>query len=96
MESFLKGLGDGSLGLTTEEKELGQEQERIFEDAWDKILGDIEPSSPTSTSTTPADARKNAQRTPEGSFQDRVRQTMEKMKEGQTSLKVCHPTIEAL
>lgn len=87
MESLLKELGDGTFKpeetseLTAEERE----QERIFKDAWNNIMGDIEPSVTPSTSTVPASA---AQKGPEGSFQDRIKQTMDKMKEGQSSLKV--------
>jgi len=89
MESLLKELGDGTLTLeetselTTEEKE----QERIFKDAWKNIMGDVEPSMPQSTSA-PESASQTPQKGSEGSFQDRVKQTMDKMKEGQSSLKV--------
>ena len=96
MESLLKELGDGTFTLeetselTTEEKE----QERIFKEAWKNIMGDIEPSTPPSTSTAPANTTQSAQKGPEGSFQDRVKQTMDKMKEGQSSLKVRDPPAE--
>ncbi|KAF9653618.1 Pex19-domain-containing protein [Thelephora ganbajun] len=89
MESLLKELGDGTFKpeetgeLTAEEKE----QERLFKDAWNNIMGDTEPSTSTSTSITPASTAKSSQKGPKGSFQDRVRQTMDKMKEGQSSLK---------
>jgi len=97
MESLLKELGDGTLTLeetselTTEEKE----QERIFKDAWKNIMGDVEPSMPPSTSTAPASATQNPQKGSEGSFQDRIKQTMDKMKEGQSSLKVRNLPAEA-
>jgi len=56
----------------------------MFKDAWNKIL---DPSTSTPTSATPADAVQSSQKGPDGSFQERVRQTMDKMKEGQSSLK---------
>jgi len=93
MESLLKELGDGTFKLeetaelTTEEKE----QERVFKDAWKNIMGDMETSTPPSTSTAPASAAQSPQKGSEGSFQDRVKQTMDKMKEGQSSLKVRDP-----
>lgn len=93
MESLLKELGDGTLKLdetnelTAEEKE----QERIFKDAWNKIMGDVEPPTSAPTSTTPANVAQSSQRVLEGSFQDRIKQTMDKMKEGESSLKVCDP-----
>jgi hypothetical protein len=96
MESLLKELGDGTFKpeeiteLTTEEKE----QERMFKDAWSNIMSDIEPSTSTSTSTAPASAAQSSQKGPEGSFQDRIKQTMDKMKEGQSSLKVRDPADE--
>ena len=95
MESLLKGL-DGTFkpeeasGLTAEE----MDQEKKFNEAWSKILNNIEPSTSTSTSTTPASAAQSSQKGPEGSFQDRIKQTMDKMKEGQSSLKVRDPTDE--
>ena len=97
MESLLKELGDGTLTLeetselTTEEKE----QERIFKDAWKNIMSDVEPSMPPSTSTVPGSAAQSPQKGPEGSFQERIKQTMDKMKEGQSSLKVRDPSVEA-
>ena len=86
----MKELGDGTLPLeeTSELTAEEKEQERIFKDAWKNIMGDIEPSAPPSTSTAPASAAQNPQKGSEGSFQDRVKQTMDKMKEGQSSLKV--------
>ena len=96
MESLLKELGDGTLKpgeiseLTVEEKE----QEKKFEEAWSKIMSNIEPSTPASTSTAPTSAAQSSQKGPEGSFQDRIKQTMDKMKEGQSSLKVRDPTDE--
>jgi len=96
MESLLKELGDGTFKpeetseLTAEEKE----QERKFQEAWSKIMNNIEPSTSTPTSTAPATAAKSSQKGPEGSFQDRIKQTMDKMKEGQSSLKVRDPTDE--
>lgn len=81
MESLLKELGDGTSPL---EKTFTEEM--MFQDAWDKIM---DPSTSTSTSTTPANATQSSQEGPGGSFQDRVRQTMDKMKGGQSSLKVC-------
>ena len=90
MESLLKELGDGTFKpektseLTAEEKE----QERMFKDAWNKILSDVESSASTSTSSAPASATPSSQNGPAGSFQDRIKQTMDKMKEGQSSLKV--------
>jgi hypothetical protein len=96
MESLLKEMGDGTFKpeetgeLTAEDKE----QERMFKDAWDKIMGDIEPTTSTSTSTTPAGAAQSPQKGPEGSFQDRIKQTMDKIKEGQSSLKVRDPPTE--
>lgn len=93
MESLLKELGDGTFkpeeagDITAEEKE----QERVFKEAWNKIMGDEEPSTSASTSTPPASAAQSSQKGPEGSFQDRIKQTMDKMKEGQSSLKVRSP-----
>ena len=90
MESLLKELGDGTLNLeetpelTAEEKE----QERIFKDTWENIMGGVEPSMQPSTSTVPASTAQSPQKGLEGSFQDRIKQTMDKMKEGQSSLKV--------
>ena len=97
MESLLKELGDGTLTLeetselTTEEKE----QERIFKDAWKNIMGDVEPSMSPPTSTAPVNAAQSPQKGSEGSFQDRIKQTMDKMKEGQSSLKVRDLTTKA-
>jgi len=94
MESLLKELGDGA-SKTEEAGKLtaeGKEQERIFKEAWSKIMGDIEPSVSTSTSTIPPSTAQSSQKGPEGSFQDRIKQTMDKMKEGQSSLKVREPT----
>jgi hypothetical protein len=96
MESLLKELGDGTFKLeeagepTAEEKE----QERMFKDAWSKLVDDREPAPSASTSTTPASTAQNPQKGPDGSFQDRVKQTMDKMKEGQSSLKVRDPPAE--
>ena len=96
MESLLKELGDGTFKPeetgepTVEEKE----QERMFKDAWNKILSDVEPSASTSTSSAPTSATPSSQKGPAGSFQDRIKQTMDKMKEGQSSLKVCDPQIK--
>lgn len=97
MESLLKELGDGSFKqeetgeLTAEEKE----QERTFKDTWTKIMDNTEPSKSTSTSTTLASADQSSQKGGERSFQDRVKQTMDKMKEGQSSLKVRDPVTES-
>lgn len=103
MEALMRELGDGAVDLddlgklAAEEKE--SEQERIFKDAWSKIMGDSGPSTSTSTSTPPANA-KSPRDGPEESFQDRIRQTMDKMKEGQSSLKSSdgggNPDLEAL
>ena len=94
MESLLKGLEDGTFketsGLTAEE----EEQEKKFKEAWSKIMSDTEPSASTSTSTAPGSAAKSSQKGPEGSFQDRIKQTMDKMKEGGSSLEVRHPPYE--
>ena len=96
MESLLKELEDGTLEpietseLTTEEKQ----QERMFQEAWSKIMNHVEPSTFTSTSTAPPSAAQSSQKGPEGSFQDRIKQAMDKMKEGQSSLKVRAPTDE--
>ena len=96
MESLLKELGDGGFepeatgDLTAEEKE----QEKIFKEAWNKIMGDVEPSTSASTSTPPVNTAQSSQKDPEGSFQDRIKQTMDKMKEGQSSLKVRDPTTQ--
>ena len=96
MESLLKELGDGTFKpeetseLTAEEKE----QERKFQEAWSKIMSNIEPSTSTPTSTVPASAARSSQKGPEGSFQDRIKQTMDKMKEGGSSLEVRHPPYE--
>lgn len=90
MESLLKELGGGafkpeeSSELTAEEKD----EERMFKDAWNKILSDTEPSTSTSTPSAPATAAPSSQKGSTGSFQDRIKQTMDKMKEGQSSLKV--------
>lgn len=89
MESLLKGLGDGASPLETA---FTQEEEKVFKDAWNKIL---DPSTSTPTSATPADAVQSSQKGPDGSFQERVRQTMDKMKEGQSSLKVCDHSRDA-
>lgn len=91
MESLLKELGDGAFNpemtgeLTAEEKG----QERMFKDAWSKIFSDVEPS-------TPATATPTSQQGPTGSFQDRIKQTMDKMKEGQSSLKVRDPQTRSV
>ena len=93
MESLLKELGDGTLKLdeTSELTAEEKEQERVFKDAWNKIMGDVEPSTPASTSPAPPNASQSSQKVSEGSFQDRIKQTMDKMKEGQSSLKVRDP-----
>lgn len=97
MESLLKELGDGTIKpeetgeLAAEQKE----QERVFKDAWTEIMDNMEPAVSTSTSTTLASADQSSQKGGEGSFQDRVKQTMDKMKEGQSSLKVRDPTTES-
>ena len=93
MESLLKELGDGTFQLeeTSELVTEETEQERIFKDAWKNIMGDIDPSMTPSTSTAPASAAQSTQKGSEGSFQDRVKKTMDKMKEGQSSLKVRDP-----
>jgi hypothetical protein len=83
MESLLKELGDGA---SPHEKAFTEEEEKMFKDAWDNIM---DPSASTSTSTTPANTTQSSQKGPDGSFQERVKQTMDKMKEGQSSLKVC-------
>lgn len=90
MESLLKELGDGTFKLdeTSELTAEEKEQERVFKDAWNKIMGDLEPSVSASTSTTPASTAQSSQKVSEGSFQDRIKQTMDKMKEGESSLKV--------
>ena len=90
MESLLKELGDGTFKPEeTNEPTAGEkEQERIFKDAWSKIMDDVESSTSTSASTAPTTAAQSSQKGPEGSFQDRIKQTMDKMKEGQSSLKV--------
>lgn len=96
MEALMRELGDGTVDLddlgklAVEEKE--SEQERIFKDAWSKIMGDSGPSASTSTPTPPANA-KSSRDGPEESFQDRIRQAMDKMKEGQSSLKVRGPLV---
>jgi len=94
MESLLKGLEDGTFeetsGLTAEE----EEQEKKFKEAWSKIMSDTESSASTSTSTAPGSAAKSSKKGPEGSFQDRIKQTMDKMKEGGSSLEVRNPTDE--
>ena len=98
MESLLKGLGDGTL-KPEDMGELtanGKEQEKAFEDAWDKILGDVAPSTSTSASAASVEATQRPQKGTEGSFQDRIKQTMDKMKEGESSLKVRNPTTETL
>ena len=93
MESLLKELGDGTVKLgdlgklASGEKEKEEEQEKMFKDAWSKIMSDVDPSTSASTSTAPLNA-KSSREGAEGSFQDRVRETMDKMKEGQSSLKV--------
>jgi len=93
MESFLKELGDGSFkpeetsNLTAEEKEKEEAREQEFKDAWNKVMSDAVPSASTSASTAPANDTKSSQKGAEGSFQERVKQTMDKMKEGQSSLK---------
>ena len=96
MESLLKELGDGTFKPeeTNEPTPGEKEQERIFKDAWSKIMGDVESSTSMSTSTAPASAAQSSQKGPEGSFQDRIKQTMDKMKEGQSSLKVRNPTTK--
>jgi len=95
MESLLKEFEDGTFketsGLTAEEKE---EQEKKFKEAWSKITSDPDTSASTSTSTAPGSATKSSQKGPEGSFQDRIKQTMDKMKEGGSSLEVRDSTDE--
>ena len=83
MESLLKELENTTLPV---EKAFTEEEEKMFKDAWDKIM---DPSTPASTSTAPANAAQSSREGSGGSFQERVRQTMGKMKEGQSSLKVC-------
>jgi len=90
MESLLKGLEDGTLGETSGPTA----EDKKFKEAWSKIMGDTEPSASTSTSTAPGSAAKSSQKGPEGSFQDRIKQTMDKIKEGGSSLEVRNPTDE--
>jgi peroxin-19 len=93
MESLLKELGDGTVNLeefsklAAQEKVKEEEQERMFKDAWSKLIDDTDPSTLASTSTVLPNA-KGLRDGSEGSFQDRIKQTMDKMKEGQSSLKV--------
>ena len=83
MESLLKELGDDAPPF---EKAVNEEEGRMFKDAWNQIL-DL--STSTSTSAIPTNTAQSSQEGGDGSFQERVRQTMDKMKEGQSSLKVC-------
>jgi hypothetical protein len=83
MESFIKGLGDAA--PPEKNSTTTEEEEKLFRDAWNQIL---EPSTSTPTPAVPANPVQSSQKGPEVSFQERVRQTMEKMKEGQSSLKV--------
>lgn len=84
MESLLKELAHST---SPPEKAFAEEEQMMFKEAWDKIM---DPSTSTSTSATPANAAKSSQEGPDGSFQERVRQTMDKIKEGESSLKVCN------
>ena len=96
MESLLKELEDGTLKLEEPEEPAAGEKEQamIFRDAWSKIMSNLEPPASTSTSTIPASAAQSSQKGPEESFQDRIKQAMDKMKEGQSSLKVRVPTSQ--
>lgn len=84
MESLLKGLGNGPSPL---EKAFTatEEEEKLFKDAWDKIL---EHPTSTSASTAPANPAQSSQKGPEGLFQERIKQAMENMKQSQSSLRV--------
>ncbi|KAF9788134.1 Pex19 protein [Thelephora terrestris] len=92
MESLLKELGDGTVNLeefgklAAQEKVKEEEQERMFKDAWSKLIDDTDPSTLASTSAALPNT-KGLRDGSEGSFQDRIKQTMDKMKEGQSSLK---------
>jgi len=80
-------LEDGTSEETSELTAEEREQEKKFKEAWSKIMSNTEPSASTSTSTAPASAAQSSQKGPEGSFQDRIKQTMDKMKERESSLK---------